>query len=64
LLFIAVLKHGIMFEGVVSFLNLCFIGKKSSSSDFTLLMFLFLALLMLRKRPEAVKMLFLKLIPF
>lgn len=63
-LFIAVLKHGLMFEGAASFLNLCFIGKKSSSGDFTLPMFFFLALLILIKRPEAVKMLFLKLIPF
>lgn len=64
LLFIAVLKRGLMFEGAASFLNLCLTGKKGSSSDFTLLVFLFLALLMLVKRPEAVKMLFLKLIPF
>lgn len=59
LLFTAVLKHGLMFEGTVPFPNLCYIGKKSFSSDFTLLMFL-LALLMLIKRPEAVEMLFLK----
>lgn len=64
MLFIALLKHGLMFEGAVSFLNLCFIGKKSYSTDFTLLVFLLLALLMLIKRPEAVKMVFLKLIPF
>lgn len=53
---------GLMSEGAASFLNLCFIEKNRSSSDFAL--FMFLDLLMLIKRPEAVKMLFLKLIPF
>lgn len=53
---------GLMSEGAACFLNLCFIGKKSSSSDFAL--FMFLDLLMLIKRLEAVKMFFLKLIPF
>lgn len=32
-------QGGLMSEGAASFINLCFIGKKSSSSDFALFMF-------------------------
>lgn len=59
-LFIALLEHGLIFEGAASFIILLFYWKEK----FTLCMFLYLALLMFIKRPEAVKMFFLKLIPF